>query len=168
MENDVIKLHDEIAKVEKELDRLVENGEEYDKLYEQSIVTDKVIARYLKARKHLEEERKKLIDKYKDELNSPYKEEIISQIQSEVKKDYPDVGEIELDHFSNNVYIYATLSAYKIDNYEIIKQLMYLNNVYFENMKENGEIIDSRIDNNNLKYLENLNKKYLKIMEERI
>lgn len=168
MENDVIKLHDEIVKVEKELDRLVENGEEYDKLYEQSIVTDKVIARYLKAKKHLEEERKKLIDKYKDELDSPYKEEIISQIQSEVKKDYPDVGEIELDHFSNNVYIYATLSAYKIDKHEIIKQLMYLNNVYFENMQENGEIKDSKIDNNNLKYLENLNKKYFKIMEERI
>ena len=168
MENDVIKLHDEIVRVEKELNRLVCNKEEYDKLYEQSIVTDKVIAKYLTAKKHLEEERKKLLDKYKEELDAPYKEEIISKIKSEVKEKYPDVGEIELEHFSNNVYIYATLSAYKIDKYEIIQQLMYLNNIYLEDMQENGQIKNSKIDNNDLKYLEKLNKKYLKLIEKRI
>lgn len=168
MESNVIKLHDEVAKVEKQLNKLVDSGEEYDKLYNQSVVVDQVIAKYLRAKQHLENERKMIIDKYQNKLNTSYREEIVSSIESDVKAQYPDAKEIEIEHFSNNVYIYTTLSANNIDKNEIIEQLMYLNNVYFEEMQEDGRVKNSKIDSNNLKYLEDLNKKYLKIIKERM
>lgn len=78
MEYEIVKLDKELAEVERKLNKLVENGEEYDKVYNQSVVTDKVIIRYLDAKKKLEDEQKKMIKKYQDKLETSYKEEIIN------------------------------------------------------------------------------------------
>lgn len=169
MKYDIIKLEQDITNTEKELNRLVENEAEYNKLYEQSVVTDKVIAKYLEAKQYLEQERRRLVKDYSEQLNKPFRVEITSQIKQEVKKDFPNAKENELNHFSNNVYVCATLKAYNIDEQDIVEQLLYLNNRYFDATQEDGVIIDSEINrNNNLEYLKNLNDKYLKIIKEKI
>ena len=150
MEYEIVKLDKELAEVERKLNKLVENGEEYDKVYNQSVVTDKVIIRYLDAKKKLEDEQKKMIKKYQDKLETSYKEEIINQIKTDVKKEYPTINDIELNHFSNNVYVYSTLTAYEVNEQEIIDQLVYLNNRFIE--LSNGDYLKD----NSVK-LENIN-----------
>ena len=168
MQYDIIKLYEEIKKVEQELDKAVENDEEYNKIYEKSIVTDRVIAKFLDAQKQLENERRILMEKYEKELNAEFKDEIIAMIRQDVKEKYPNVGNRELEHFSNNVYVLTTLQAHKTDKQEIVEQLLFLNNRYVEDAEENGQILKSNIDKTNLSFLKHLSSKYTKIIEERI
>lgn len=167
MEYEIVKLDKELAEVERKLNKLVENGEEYDKVYNQSVVTDKVIIRYLDAKKKLEDEQKKMIEKYQDKLETSYKEEIINQIKTDVKKEYPTINDIELNHFSNNVYVYSTLTAYEVNEQEIIDQLVYLNNRFIE--LSNGDYLkDNSVKLDNINFLKELNEKYVKIIKSRI
>ena len=167
MEYEIVKLDKELAEVERKLNKLVENGEEYDKVYNQSVVTDKVIIRYLDAKKKLEDEQKKMIKKYQDKLETSYKEEIINQIKTDVKKEYPTINDIELNHFSNNVYVYSTLTAYEVNEQEIIDQLVYLNNRFIE--LSNGDYLkDNSVKLDNINFLKELNEKYVKIIKSRI
>ena len=167
MEYEIVKLDKELAEVERKLNKLVENGEEYDKVYNQSVVTDKVIIRYLDAKKKLEDEQKKMIKKYQDKLETSYKEEIINQIKTDVKKEYPTINDIELNHFSNNVYVYSTLTAYEVNEQEIIDQLVYLNNRFIE--LSNGDYLkDKSVKLDNINFLKELNEKYVKIIKSRI
>ena len=168
MEYDIKKLYNDITDVENELNRLVENGEEYNKIYEQSVVTDKVIAKYLKAKQYLEQERGRILKDYSNLIDTPFKDEIISQIRQEVKCKFPNVQEKELNHFSNNVYIYGMLIVCGIKEQEIVEQLLYLNNKYFEENQKKGIIIDSKIECNDLSYLTELKEKYIKIIKEKI
>ena len=167
MEYEIVKLDKELAEVERKLNKLVENREEYDKVYNQSVVTDKVIIRYLDAKKKLEDEQKKMIKKYQDKLETSYKEEIINQIKTDVKKEYPTINDIELNHFSNNVYVYSTLTAYEVNEQEIIDQLVYLNNRFIE--LSNGDYLkDNSVKLDNINFLKELNEKYVKIIKSRI
>ena len=167
IEYEIVKLDKELAEVERKLNKLVENGEEYDKVYNQSVVTDKVIIRYLDAKKKLEDEQKKMIKKYQDKLETSYKEEIINQIKTDVKKEYPTINDIELNHFSNNVYVYSTLTAYEVNEQEIIDQLVYLNNRFIE--LSNGDYLkDNSVKLDNINFLKELNEKYVKIIKSRI
>lgn len=168
MKYDIIKLDKDITNLENELNRLVEDEVEYNKIYEQSVVTDKVIAKYLKAKQYLEQERRKIMKDYSEQLNMPFRLEITSLIKQEVKKDFPKVKEQELNHFSNNVYVYATLRAYNVNERDIVEQLVYLNNRYFDAMQEDGIVKNSQIKCTNIEYLKNLNDKYTKMIKEKI
>lgn len=168
MKYNVIKLYNEILTVEKELNQLVENDAEYEKLYQQSILTDGIIAKYLTAQKNLEQERRNLLKKYDTLLNSSFKTEIIDQIKKDILIDFPDVLEEELNHFSNNVYVYTTLLAHQIDEHEIIEQLIFLNNRYFEQMSKNNKLNENIISTENIKYLNNLKNKYIQIIKQKI
>lgn len=169
MDYDIIKLHNELIKVQKNLDSLVEQEDgEYEKIFDQSVKTDRVIAKYIKAKEKLENERRQLMKKYEKELETPFKNEIIAQIRTEVRTKYPGVGIKELLHFSTNVYIYATLLAHNISEQEIVEQLVYLNNVYFEDMQENDNILQNCMIDSDLEYLKYLKEKYIKIIKERI
>lgn len=167
MEQDIKKLEQDVIAVEKQLDKYVEDAEEYDKIYQQSMVTDQIIVKYLNAKRKLEEERKNLMHDYSKQLDTPFRDEITNQIMEEVKKDFPDVNESELERFSDNVYIFATLNAHNIDKQDIIDQLIYLNNRYFDFMQEKGLVEGQHIDSN-IDYLKNLNEKYKKIIKEKI
>lgn len=168
MKYDIVKLYQDITNTEKELNRLVDNEVEYNKLYEQSVITDKVIVKYLEAKKYLENERKKIVKNYSELLDNPFKAEITMQIKEEVKKDFPKSKEKELNHFSNNVYVYATLRAYNIDEQDIVEQLLYLNNRYFDDMQEDGVVKNSQITDTNIEYLKKLNDKYMKLIKEKM
>lgn len=168
MKYDIIKLDKDITNAENELNKLVENDVEYNKLYEKSVLTDKVIAKYLEAKQYLEQERKKIVKDYSEQLNKPFRLEITSQIKQEVIKDFPNVKEKELNHFSNNVYVYATLRAYDVNEIDIVEQLLYLNNRYFDEVQEDGIVKDNKINCTNIEYLKKLNDKYMKMIKERI
>lgn len=109
-----------------------------------------------------------MLKDYSELLDKTFRTEITSKISQEVKKDFPNVNERELRHFSNNVYIFATLKAYNIKEQDIIDQLVYLNNQYFDEMQENGEIMNSKINCVNVDYLTRLNEKYRKIIKNKI
>lgn len=168
MKYDIVKLDQDITNTEKELNRLVENKVEYNKLYEQSVVTDKVIAKYLEAKQYLEQERKRIVKDYSELLDKPFRLGITIEIKEEVRKDFPNAKEEELNHFSNNVYVYATLRAYNIDEQDIVEQLLYLNNRYFDEMQEDGIVKNTQITGANLEYLQKLNDKYMKKIKEQI
>lgn len=167
--DDIIKLHKEIIEAQKKLNALVEQEDgEYEKIFNKSVKTDKVIAKYIKAKANLENERKLLMKKYEKELETPFKNEIIVQIRTEVRLKYPEIGVKELLHFSTNVYIYATLLAHNISEQEILEQLVYLNNIYFEDIQENDDILQNCMIDSDLEYLRYLKEKYIKIIKERI
>lgn len=168
MQYDIIKMYEEIKKVEQELDNAVENDEEYNRIYEKSIVADRVIAKFLEAQKHLYNERRIFMKKYEKELNADFKDEVIAQIKQEVKEKYPSVDDRELEHFSNNVYVLTTLQAHKTDKQEIVDQLLFLNNRYVEDAEESELVLKSEIDKNNISFLKHLSSKYTRIIEERI
>lgn len=167
--DDIIKLHKEIIEAQKKLNALVEQEDgEYEKIFNKSVKTDKVIAKYIKAKANLENERNLLMKKYEKELETPFKNEIIAQIRTEVRLKYPEIGVKELLHFSTNVYIYATLLAHNISEQEILEQLVYLNNIYFEDIQENDDILQNCMIDSDLEYLKYLKEKYIKIIKERI
>ena len=167
--DDIIKLHKEIIEAQKKLNALVEQEDgEYEKIFNKSVKTDKVIAKYIKAKANLENERKLLMKKYEKELETPFKNEIIAQIRTEVRLKYPGIGVKELLHFSTNVYVYATLLAHNISEQEILEQLVYLNNIYFEDIQENDDILKNCMIDSDLEYLKYLKEKYIKIIKERI
>lgn len=168
MKYDIVKLDQDITNAESELNRLVDNATEYDKLYEQSVVTDKVIAKYLEAKQYLEDEKKKIVKDYSELLNKPFRLEMTIKIKEEVRKSFPNAQEEELNHFSNNVYVYATLRACNIDEQEIVEQLLYLNNRYFDEMQEDGVVKNTQITNANLEYLQKLNDKYMKLIKQKM
>ena len=85
MKYDIVKLDQDITNAENELNRLVDNATEYDKLYEQSVVTDKVIAKYLEAKQYLENEKKN--------------RENIQVISDALKNTFQKVGMVKYDAF---------------------------------------------------------------------
>lgn len=167
MKCDVIRLEQDVEKIEKELIKFAEDEIEYTKIFEKYIVKEKVILKYMKAKKYLEQERSKLLKDYNILLDKPFKKEIILQIKQEVKEKFIQVKEPELNHFANNVYVYTTLLANCIAERDIVKQLLYLNNKFFYEFQEDGIIEDSKI-NCDLDFLKNLSQKYISIIKEKV
>lgn len=168
MLQDIKKLEADVIAVEKELDKYVDDGEEYDKIYQQSIVTDRVLAKYIEAKRELEKERKNIVKNYDEMLNTSFRNEITGKIMDEVKKDYPEIDREELYRFSDNVYIYATLHTKQVNEQDIIEQLVFLNNRYFDCIEEKRAVHKSHLETANLDYLKKLNEKYQKIIKEKI
>ena len=169
MENDIKKVQDKINKARKEMDLAIGNNEYYNKIYKKSVYIDKIILEYLDAGKKLYKERSKLMDKYNNLIETPFKNEIIGKIRSEVRLKYPSMGIEELLHFSTNVYIYATLIVHNIPEQEIVNQLMFLNNKFFNATQNDDEIIINReMEQPTLEYLKYIKDKYIKIIKEKI
>ncbi len=162
------KLQKEIQKKKDELDLLIANNGKQDDIYIKSIELDSAIAVYLKATRQYDEENKRLIGKYEKLLEKDYKEEIITMIKKDVLEKVGDVSDEELEHFCNNVYILCSLKAHKIDEQEIVKQVMYRNNIFLHEMQQKGKVLDSSISNVELKFYTKLKNKYVKIIKERI
>lgn len=80
---DIKKLDADIEAVQKELDKYVDDGEKYDKIYQQSIVTDRVIAKYIEAQK----ERSNIVKNYDELLNTSFREEVTNQIKEDEIKE---------------------------------------------------------------------------------
>lgn len=168
MVKELEKLQKEIKKKKDELYLLINNNAKQDDIYIKSVEIDSAIAIYLKAARHYDEENKRLMGKYKHLLEKDYKEEIINMIKQEVYDKFAKVSQEELNHFCNNLYVLCSLKAYKVEEQEIIQQLMYRNNVFLYEMQQNGKILDSDISNVELKFYTKLKNKYVKIIKERI
>lgn len=168
MVKELEKLQKEIKKKKDELDLLITNNAKQSNIYMKSLEVDTAIAIYLKATKQYDEENKRLMGKYKNLLEKDYKEEIINMIKKEITNKFEKVSEEELNHFCNNLYVLCSLKAYKVEEQEIIKQIMYRNNVFLYEMQQNGKILDSNISNVELKFYTKLKNKYIKIIKERI
>lgn len=162
------KLRKDIKKKKDELDLLITNNAKQDDIYIKSVEVDTAIALYLKATRQYDEENKRLIGKYKKLLEKDYKEEIINMIKKDVIEKVGNVPNEELEHFCNNVYILCSLKAHKVEEQEIIKQIMYRNNIYLYEMQQKGKIVDSSISKVELKFYTKLKNKYVKIIKERI
>lgn len=162
------KLRKGIKKKKDELDLLITNNAKQDDIYIKSVEVDTAIALYLKATRQYDEENKRLIGKYKRLLEKDYKEEIINMIKKDVIEKVGNVPNEELEHFCNNVYILCSLKAHKVEEQEIIKQIMYRNNIYLYEMQQKGKIVDSSISKVELKFYTKLKNKYVKIIKERI
>lgn len=87
----------------------IKNNEPKDILYEKNIAVDEAINEYFRAIEYFKSEKEKLMNVYGEMLNTEFKDEVINKIKSDVKKDFPEILDEELDHFSNNVYVYAVL-----------------------------------------------------------
>ena len=105
---------------------------------------------------------------YGEMLNTEFKDEIINKIKSDVKKDFPEILDEELEHFSNNVYVYAVLQVHNVDKNKIFGILNNLNNLYVDSMQENGIVKNKVITEQDIDYYKSLNKKYLEIVKEKI
>lgn len=162
------KLRKNIKKKKDELDLLITNNARQDDIYIKSVEVDTAIALYLKATRQYDEENKRLIGKYKKLLEKDYKEEIINMIKKDVIEKVGNVPNEELEHFCNNVYILCSLKAHKVEEQEIIKQIMYRNNIYLYEMQQKGKIVNSNISKVELKFYTKLKNKYVKIIKERI
>ena len=180
MSSKIEDLDKQVTELNEKLAKYVENGSEWNKIYNQSVLIDQVIVKYLNEKKRLNTIEKKLIKKNSDKLQLPDKEEIINEIKNDVKNKFPDVTEKDLEFFSTNLYIYATLTVLKAEKQDIINQLMFVNNRYIET-----HIIDRKkdiaVENNvanfenddsitkiDYKYIRSLNDKYTKIIEEKL
>ena len=168
MESDVQKVQDKIDKAQKELDLAITNGEDYSKILEKSANIDKIILEYLDTETNLKNERRNLVTKYNNLIETPFKNEVIGQIRTEVRKKFPSMGIQELLHFSTNVYIYATLFVHNIPEQEIVDQLMFLNNRFLNATQNDDVIINRKMEQPTLEYLTYIKNKYIEIIKERI
>lgn len=173
MASKIEELDKEVTETDKKLAKLIENGEEWDKVYNQSIVIDKVMVRYLNEKKKLNEKQEELMKKNYDKLQLSDRDEIIQDIKNDVKKEFPEVKENDLDYFSTNLYIYATLTALGAEKQDIIEQLMFVNNRYIQTHIEDTKKDNLSTDENSIikadyEYLKNLNDKYTKVIKEKL
>lgn len=163
------KLRKEIQEKKNELDFAIINNSPRDVIYMKSINVDNAIAKYLKATTKYENENKRLMAKYKKILEKDYKKEIVDLITQEVSDKIKDISEDELNHFCNNVYVLCSLKAHNVEEQEIIKQLMYRNNVYLYEMQQKGKVLNNtNISNVKLDFYTYLKDKYIKIIKERM
>lgn len=163
------KLRNEIQEKKKDLDLAITNNSPKDVIYMKSINVDNAIAKYLKATTKYENENKRLMAKYKEILEKEYKEEILALMTKEVSDEIKDISEDELNHFCNNVYVLCSLKAYNVEEQEIIKQLMYRNNVYLYEMQQKGKVLNNTdISNVKLNFYTYLKDKYIRIIKERM
>ena len=146
----------------------IKNNEPKDILYEKNIAVDEAINEYLRAVKYFKSEKEKLMNVYGEMLNTVFKDETINKIKNDVKKDFPKITNEELDHFSNNVYVYAVLQAHNLDKNKIFGILNNLNNLYVDSMQEDGIVKNKVITEQDLHYYKALNKKYLEIIKQKI
>ena len=169
MVEELKKLQNNIKKKKDELDLLITKNANENDIFLKSVEIDNAIAIYLKATKQYEDENKRFLGKYKNLLEKNYKDEIISMIRKDILEKTHRLSEEELNHFCDNVYVLCSLKAYNIEEQEILKQVMYRNNLFlYEMQQKNVDICNNTTFTLDLRFYTKLKNKYVKIIKERI
>ena len=152
-------LKEKIEKKREELNMSIENGKDEKTIYQKNIELDKLIAEYIKC-----ERQKEVLDKYNYILNNPYKGKVIEAIKNDVKSEIKGISNYELECYCNNVYVYACLKAYNIDEDEIARQILYHNNIVAEKLegRKSSHIYISR------KFNTDISNKYYEIVKKEV
>lgn len=166
MDEKLKKLQKNINKKEDELTWAILNHETATVICMKSIELDFAVALYLNTLKDDISENNTVLEEYKDITEREYNVEIINMIKKDVKEQFKNMDEDELEHLCKNVYILCVLKVHKISEYEITKQLMCRNNLFLEEMKKKGKNINSNLDDTNIKFYTKLKDKYLKIIKK--
>lgn len=165
-------MDDKAKAVQEKIDKAIldiKNSKDINIYIEKMAYIEKIVLNYLDENGELENERRNLINKYENLLETPFKHEIIGQIRTEVRLKYPAMGIEDLLLFSINVYTFATLKVHKVPDQEIINKIITVNNEFL-NILQNQDniIIDREMEQPTLEYLQSLISKYKKIIKERI
>ena len=99
--------------------------------------------------------------------NVNYKNELIESIRSDVKAKLKKATDIEIECFSNNVFIYVCLLANNVDVNEISKILVLHNNIYDCRIEKINVEIEN-IDKTDLIFCTDIANKYLEIVKQKM
>lgn len=171
MDNNILKIKENLDKEKQKLEDLYYTGSvTMEELQNQSIKVDELVVKYMQTQIALKKEKITIEEKYKDILNKPYRFEIRNMIWSEVRLDNPNIGPREMEQFVTNVFVYCCLLAHNITEQEIVHQLIYLNNTYFDEIYKQEAIDEEGASKvkDSLEYLKHLKDKYTQIIKERI
>lgn len=166
MEINIDEIINRINIKKEELNKAIENSNNYNDIHNLSVEIDNLIAEKFNAEKFNDE-----IKKYNKYLNLANKDELIKTIQEDTKIKRPNVTEDELECFSNNVYIYACLVAYnEVTADEISKLLVIHNNIYNNRIEGINEplVIKDGNSYSDLQYCVEIAQKYVKLVLENI
>ena len=166
MEINIDEIINRINIKKEELNKAIENSNNYNDIHNLSVEIDNLIAEKFNAEKFNDE-----IKKYNKYLNLANKDELIKTIQEDTKIKRPNVTEDELECFSNNVYIYACLVAYnEVTADEISKLLVIKNNIYNNRIEGINEplVIKDGNSYSDLQYCVEIAQKYVKLVLENI
>lgn len=161
-------------KLEKEKESLLnsyyESPHDIEKIQQHAIEVDEINVEYLNLKIYLEKERIAIIKKYENIINQSFKFEIRNQIRDEARTKNHYIGPREMEQFATNVYIYCCLLAYNVEETNIVQQLIYLNNKFYEEVTKQ-ELLLQNIKPEiiiSLEYTTYLKNKYIEIIKERI
>ena len=100
-------------------------------------------------------------------MEKNYKDEIISMIRKDILEKTHRLSEEELNHFCDNVYVLCSLKAYNIEEQEILKQVMYRNNLFlYEMQQKNVDICNNTTFTLDLRFYTKLKNKYFSIIKK--
>lgn len=115
--------------------------------------------------KLLQLEQKNKGEKYDDILHKNIiKESILESIKQQFKRRYYNISNIQLDFLSETIYNYCVLKYENIDMEKIIEFINYENSKYC-NLLAQKEWLALKKDKN-IKYIEFVIKKYIKLFKE--
>lgn len=162
MEYGLKQIATKINSKRKELDSAIERGKNKDYIYNLSIELDELIAEHYRIILFNEEAKK-----YENYLNVNYKNELIESIRSDVKAKLKKATDIEIECFSNNVFIYVCLLANNVDVNEISKILVLHNNIYDCRIEKINVEIENT-DKTDLIFCTDIANKYLEIVKQKM
>ena len=166
MEINIDEIINRINIKKEELNKAIENSNNYNDIHNLSVEIDNLIAEKFNAKKFNDE-----IKKYNKYLNLANKDELIKTIQEDTRINRPNTTEDEIQCFSRNVYIYACLVAYnEVSADEISKLLVLHNNIYHNRIKGINDPLVIKDDNtySDLQYCVEIAKKYVALVLENI
>ena len=88
-------MDDKAKVVQEKIDKAIldiKNSKDINIYIEKMAYIEKIVLNYLDENGELENERRNLINKYENLLETPFKHEIIGQIRAEVRLKYPAMG----------------------------------------------------------------------------
>lgn len=166
MEINIDEIISRINIKKEELNKAIENSNNYKDIHNLSVEIDNLIAEKFNAEKFNGE-----IKKYNKYFNLYNKDELIKSIQEDTKINRPNATEDEIECFSRNVYIYACLVAYnEVSADEISKLLVLHNNIYNNRIEGINEplVIKDGNSYSDLQYCVEIAKKYVALVLKNI
>lgn len=161
-------IHKDIEKQRAELEAAIINNEGESTIYSKSTKLDETIAKYYNAKTYYNEKNRELNTKYSLLIEKEYKDEILNLIRNDVKKIFQIENEEELEHLSSNLYVMCSLKANNIPEQEITDQIIYGDNIFLNELKEKGIVLNSNDKHIPLEEHIRLVKKYVEIIKERM
>lgn len=103
---------------------------------------------------------------YENYLNADYKKDILDMIKIDVQKELKDMKEEELNHFCNNVFTVAVLTANKVEDQDIADEIMNLNRNFINECEKNGIEIKETVSQEQMELSSALSEKYIKVITD--